>query len=108
MSFNLKQSYTPALELYELNEHALIVDTETVGLGPTIEVIEIALGDLEGHILYESLVRPIFNRLPPQSKHARFGAFCEPPSLESSKVNSVPIPGISAARTALRTSSAHL
>jgi DNA polymerase III subunit epsilon len=72
MHFNLKQFYTPALELYELNERALIVDTETVGTGPTIEIIEIALGDVEGNILYESLVRPVFNRLPPRSKHARF------------------------------------
>lgn len=72
MHFNLKQSYTPALEPYELNERALIIDTETVGSGPTIEVIEIALGDVSGNILYESLVRPIFNRLPSPSKHARF------------------------------------
>ena len=72
MHFNLKQFYTPPLELYELNERALIVDTETVGAGPTIEIIEIALGDVAGNILYESLVRPVFNRLPPQSKHARF------------------------------------
>lgn len=72
MHFNLKQSYTPALELYELNERALIIDTETIGSGPTIEIIELAVGDVAGNILYESLVRPLFNRLPPLSKHARF------------------------------------
>jgi DNA polymerase III epsilon subunit-like protein len=72
MHFNLKQSYTPALEPYELNERALVIDTETIGTGPTIEVIEIAIGDVAGNILYESLVRPVFNRLPPRSKHARF------------------------------------
>jgi DNA polymerase-3 subunit epsilon len=72
MHFNLKQSYTPALEPYELNERALVIDTETIGTGPTIEVIEIAIGDVAGNIIFESLVRPVFNRLPPPSKHARF------------------------------------
>jgi DNA polymerase-3 subunit epsilon len=72
MHFNIKQSYTPALEPYELNERALIIDMETVGSGPTIEVIEIAIGDVSGNILFESLVRPVFNRLPPPSRHARF------------------------------------
>lgn len=72
MHFNVKQLYTPSLELYELNERALIIDTETVGAGPTIEIIEIALGDVVGNILFESLVRPVFNRLPVPSKHVRF------------------------------------
>jgi DNA polymerase-3 subunit epsilon len=72
MHFNLKQSYTPALDPCELNERALVIDTETIGTGPTVEVIEIAIGDLDGSILLESLVRPVFNRLPPLSKHARF------------------------------------
>lgn len=72
MHFNLKQSYTPALETYELSERALVIDTETIGTGPTIEVIEIAIGDVAGNILYESLVQPVFNRLPPRSKHMRF------------------------------------
>ena len=81
MYYNVKQSYTPALELHELNERALIVDTETVGAGPTIEVIEIAIGDVSGNILFETLVKPIFNRLPPPSKHARFNhkAFANAP-----------------------------
>jgi DNA polymerase III epsilon subunit-like protein len=72
MHFNTKQLYTPPLEIYELNERALIIDTETVGAGPTIEIIEIALGDATGRIVYETLVQPVFNPLPPPSKHHRF------------------------------------
>jgi len=72
MHFNTRQLYTPTLELYELNERALIIDTETVGAGPTIEIIEIALGDTNGQIIYETLVQPAFNPLPPPSKHHRF------------------------------------
>jgi len=72
MHFNVKQLYTPQLELYELNERALIIDTETVGAGPTVEIIEIAFGDVEGRIVYETLVQPVFNALPPLSKHHRF------------------------------------
>jgi DNA polymerase-3 subunit epsilon len=73
MFYTTKQLYTPPLEPYELNERALVVDTETVGAGPTVEIVEIALGDAGGRILFESLVRPSFNRLPPPSKHHRFG-----------------------------------
>lgn len=72
MHFNLKQPYTPALAPYELNDRALVIDTETIGSGPTIEIIEIAVGDVAGNIIYESLVHPVFNRLPKPSKHARF------------------------------------
>ncbi len=72
MHFNTKQLYTPALEIYELNERALIIDTETVGAGPTVEIIELALGDTSGNIIYETLVQPVFNPLPPPSKHHRF------------------------------------
>ncbi|HEX8137986.1 MAG TPA: 3'-5' exonuclease [Pyrinomonadaceae bacterium] len=72
MHFNVKQLYTPQLEIYELNDRALVIDTETVGAGPTVEIIEIALGDMNGEIIYESLVRPTFNALPPPSKHHRF------------------------------------
>ena len=72
MHFNTKQLYTPTLEIYELNERALIIDTETIGAGPTIEIIEIALGDMNGQIIYETLVQPTFNALPPPSKHHRF------------------------------------
>jgi DNA polymerase-3 subunit epsilon len=66
--------YTPALEAYEFNERALIIDTETLGAGPSIEVVELALGDTSGRIVFQSLVRPVYNRLPPPSKHRRFEA----------------------------------
>ena len=69
---NLRLPYTPALEPYELNERALLIDTETVGAGQTTEVIEVAVADHLGNILFESLVRPLVNRLPPPSKHHRF------------------------------------
>lgn len=72
MHYNVKQLYTPPLEIYELNERALIIDTETVGAGPTVEVIEIAACDITGRVVYESLVRPHFNRLPAPSRHHRF------------------------------------
>jgi DNA polymerase-3 subunit epsilon len=72
MHFNIKQLYTPALEIHELNERALIIDTETLGTGPTTEIIEIALGDIEGRIVFESLVQPVFNPLPPALKDQRF------------------------------------
>ena len=45
MLYNVKQPYTPPLEIHELNAHALLIDTETVGSGMTVEIIEIALGD---------------------------------------------------------------
>ena len=73
MLYNARQSYTPALEPYELNERALIIDTETVGAGPSVEVVEIALGDCAGEIVFHSLVRPVFNHLPRSSKEQRFG-----------------------------------
>jgi DNA polymerase-3 subunit epsilon len=81
MHFNLKQLYTPPLEIYELNERALIVDTETIGAGPTLEIIEIAACDVEGQVLFDSLVQPVFNALPPPSKHHRFvrAEFAEAP-----------------------------
>ncbi|HLM57622.1 MAG TPA: 3'-5' exonuclease [Pyrinomonadaceae bacterium] len=72
MLFNSKLLYTPALEPYELNERALLVDTETVGAGPSVEIIEIALGDISGRIVFDSLVRPVFNSLPQPSRHQRF------------------------------------
>jgi DNA polymerase-3 subunit epsilon len=72
MHFNVKQLYTPQLEIYELNDRALIIDTETVGAGPTVEIIELAFGTIDGEIVYETLVQPVFNALPPLSKHHRF------------------------------------
>ena len=73
MLYNTRQSYTPALEPCELNPRALIIDTETVGAGPEVEVVEIALGDCSGRIVYHSLVRPVFNRLPRALNGQRFG-----------------------------------
>jgi DNA polymerase III subunit epsilon len=72
MLYTTKQDYTPALHPHEFNDGALIVDTETVGSGPQVEVIEIAVGDAGGGILFETLVSPTFNPLPPPSKHHRF------------------------------------
>lgn len=72
MHYNLKQHYVPALHLHEFNERSLIVDTETVGVGPAIEIIEIALCDYQGRVVFESLIRPVYNALPPPSKHQRF------------------------------------
>ena len=70
---NARQSYTPALAPSEFNERALIIDTETVGAGPSIEVVEVALGDYSGRIVYHSLVRPLYNRVPRATKAQRFG-----------------------------------
>jgi DNA polymerase-3 subunit epsilon len=72
MIYNSKQLYTPALEPYEFAEPALLIDTETVGTGPLVEIIEIAIGSTAGEILFETLVQPIYNPLPPRSKHRRF------------------------------------
>jgi DNA polymerase III subunit epsilon len=72
--YNARQSYTPALDPCEFNERSLIIDTETVGAGPSVEVVELALGDCEGRIVYHSLVRPLYNRLPRSSKEQRFAA----------------------------------
>ena len=73
MLYTTKQLYTPPLHLHELNGRALIIDTETVGAGPQIEIIEIALGDMSGNIIYDTLVQPMYNPLPSPSKHKRFG-----------------------------------
>ena len=72
MFYNTRQSYTPALEAHELNPRSLIIDTETVGTGPSIEIVEIALCDCEGNIVFDSLVRPAYNSLPRSSKEQRF------------------------------------
>jgi DNA polymerase-3 subunit epsilon len=66
MYFNTKQLYTPALAIYEFNERSLIVDTETLGAGSTTEIVEIAFGDAQGEILFQSLVRPVYNRVNPR------------------------------------------
>jgi len=72
MLYNTKQSYTPPLEAYEYNRHALIIDTETVGSGSLVEIVEVALGDIDGRIVFHSLVHPIFNSLPRSTKKQRF------------------------------------
>lgn len=72
MLYNTRQSYTPALEPYEFNERALIIDTETVGAGASIEIVEIALGNSAGQIIYHSLIRPVYNQLPRPTKEQRF------------------------------------
>jgi DNA polymerase III subunit epsilon len=72
MYYDKRQLYTPPLEPYEFNERALIIDTETVGAGPLIEVIEIAIGDINGAIIYETLTQAAFNPLPKPSAHHRF------------------------------------
>lgn len=74
MLYTARQSYTPALEPHEFNERAFIIDTETVGAGPSTEIIEVALGDTSGRVVFHSLVRPVYNRLPPPSRHRRFEA----------------------------------
>lgn len=73
MLYNARQQYTPALEPRELNDRALIIDTETVGAGPSVELVEIALGDCSGRIVFHSLIRPVFNRIPRTTKVQRFG-----------------------------------
>ena len=72
MLYTTRLPYTPALEPHEFNEHALIIDTETLGAGPSVEVIELAVGDAAGRVVFQTLVRPAYNRLPPPSKHRRF------------------------------------
>lgn len=51
-------AYTPSLHADEINERALIIDTETTGRSVTSEVIEVALCGVDGEMVYESLVRP--------------------------------------------------
>jgi DNA polymerase III epsilon subunit-like protein len=79
--YNARQSYTPALDRCEFNERSLIIDTETVGAGPSVEVVELALGDCGGRIVYHTLVRPLYNGLPRATKAQRFthGEFASAP-----------------------------
>jgi DNA polymerase III epsilon subunit-like protein len=74
MLYNVRLPYTPALGPGEFNERSLIVDTETVGAGAEVEIVEIALGNYAGEIVYHSLVRPAFNLPPRSSKEQRFDA----------------------------------
>lgn len=50
--------YTLTLDIGEINHHALVIDTETTGRSITAEIIEVAVCDIEGRLLYERLVRP--------------------------------------------------
>ena len=72
MLYNVRQSYTPSLVSSEFNTRALIIDTETVGVGPSIEIVEIALCDFYGEVVFNSLVRPIYNKPPRSTKDQRF------------------------------------
>lgn len=72
MLHTTRQFYTPPLHAHEFNERSLIIDTETIGAGPQIEIIEVALCDSRGEIVFDTLVRPTFNPLPAPSKHRRF------------------------------------
>ncbi len=42
-----------------LQSNPLYLDTETTGLGPQDEIIEVCLLDSEGGVLFESLIRPM-------------------------------------------------
>lgn len=74
MLYNRKQSYTPPLEPYEFDSRALLIDTETVGSGSAVEIVEIALCDRDGRLVFDSLVRPLYNPLPRSTKEQRFEA----------------------------------
>jgi DNA polymerase III epsilon subunit-like protein len=41
-----------------LSRDPLVLDTETTGLGPSAEIVEIAILDQNGQVVFESLVRP--------------------------------------------------
>ena len=49
-----------------LNLQPVVLDTETTGLGSYDEIIEIALVNFQGNVIYESLVRPTIE-IPPDS-----------------------------------------
>jgi len=72
MLYNVRQPYTPPLAPYEFNRNSLIIDTETVGSGPEVEVVELALCDFDGCLVFDSLVRPTYNRLPRATREQRF------------------------------------
>ncbi|MEJ7712519.1 MAG: hypothetical protein WKF84_22390 [Pyrinomonadaceae bacterium] len=48
-------SYTPTLAASEINDRALIIDTETTGRAVTAEIIEVAVCTLDGKIIFDSL-----------------------------------------------------
>ncbi|MDS9914977.1 3'-5' exonuclease [Pseudomonas aeruginosa] len=53
-----KQAQVSAVALGWLNEDGLVLDTETTGLGDEAQIIEIAIGDVHGNILFSSRVSP--------------------------------------------------
>jgi DNA polymerase-3 subunit epsilon len=42
-----------------ITQRPLYLDTETTGLGPQAEIIEISIIDADGVVLYDSLIRPL-------------------------------------------------
>ena len=72
MLYNVRQSYTPPLEIHEFNRNSLIIDTETVGTGGEVEVVELAICDFDGRLLFDSLVRPVYGWPPRSTKAQRF------------------------------------
>jgi DNA polymerase-3 subunit epsilon len=54
-------AYTLPLHPSEVLDRALILDTETTGRSLTAEIIEVAVCDLHGRLLFESLARPSVN-----------------------------------------------
>lgn len=72
MLYNVRQSYTPPLEAHEFNPRALIIDTETVGSGSSVEVVEVALCDFDGRVIFDTLVRPVYNPPPRSTPTQRF------------------------------------
>lgn|GEM_PF-1448342 len=53
------------LELFR--EGFAVVDVETTGLGRRDEVVEVAAVDVEGRVIFESLVRPKLGRVPAEA-----------------------------------------
>lgn len=53
-------------ELYINKDNYVILDTETTGLSKSDEIVEISIIDLEGNVLFDSLVNPHRN-IPPQT-----------------------------------------
>ena len=51
-----REAISQARQLWQANP--VYLDTETTGTGPTAEIIEIAIVDQDGQLLFESLVKP--------------------------------------------------
>jgi DNA polymerase III subunit epsilon len=66
-------SGTPSLRMRSIetarvvvNKNPVYLDTETTGLGPDDEIVEVSIVDSDGSILFDSLVRPS-KSIPPDS-----------------------------------------